>query len=321
MNGRTACTALALFAIAATPVVAAEPTEPKSKRRASRKPDARTLAWMRALKKTSGAKQRKGVKPLPPCQGLELPRRSGALPWKVGEELGFEITSSGMLVGRLDAKVGKPRRWRGKDAWAFFGRARTNLFISSIKRFEGRYMALSDPETMLPYAVRTESLYGDDPRNEKVLFSDDRQSVSADFFKYGKTRSREYERNIALQDVLTMLYYARSHEYPQRDQTVCQEVFANTRLWRMEATVRGQETVSTPGGKKTATKVEIVFQKVLHKDLPTNAQRRIELDLLLSTDRSRVPLGFTLRTQKVDADVKLVRWKADASPDETTWSL
>src|SRR5207244_2201916 len=128
----------------------------------------------------------------PYCGGIKLAARPGAEPFAPGEELAYEITVAGVYVGRMETKVGKPRVVDGHKAISLFGRARTNAFASTFKKFAGRYMTLVDPEKLAPIGMRFDSTYGDDPRWEKVRFTDDNKKVTGSFIYEGKEGTRSY---------------------------------------------------------------------------------------------------------------------------------
>ena len=116
-----------------------------------------------------------------PCAGLwNLPRLSHRT-FKVGEELGYELSVAGAYVGRFETKVGRPRRVNGKRVLPLFGRARTTGFASSFRPFVGRYMAMAEPDRLAPVGIRVESTYDKDERWERVNFDRGGKAVRADF--------------------------------------------------------------------------------------------------------------------------------------------
>jgi uncharacterized protein DUF3108 len=244
----------------------------------------------------------------PFCGGIKLAARPGREPFATGEELAYEITVAGVYVGRMETKVGRPRSIEGHKALSFFGRARTNAFASTFKKFAGRYMTLVDPGRLTPIGMRVDSTYGDDPRWEKVHFSGDNQKVTGSFSYEGKEGVRSYELPEPLMDVLAMLYFARTRELPVGSES-CQHVFGARWLWTMRARVRGPATVDTPAGKKEATMVTTMFQRSPHPDLnPHQRDQKFEMDVYFAKDATQVPLQFTIRISDVTAIGKLVRW-------------
>ncbi|MCK6552436.1 DUF3108 domain-containing protein [Myxococcota bacterium] len=320
---------VALF-VAASPLVSgdahAEPARPAPQRPT---PEARAVKpRLSLLEKKQLLEQRQAKRaaakteaPKPArCDGITLPTRPGALPFAPGEELAYEISVAGLSVGRFETKVGKPRTVDGKSVISLFGRARTNSILATFQRFEGRYMTLVDPATMRPIGLKVESTYGDDPRWERARFTDGDKKLAASFLMQGRESERSYARDVPLTDVLTMLYFARTRAIPGQVKA-CQEVFGQRWLWRMEAEIAGTERVDTPVGPKDATVVRTSFVRSEHPDLSAAGRKqRIEMDVFLAKDASQAPLAFTIRTEKITADVKLVRWSLKASDDDT-WEL
>ena len=205
------------------------------------------------------------------CRGPDLPRAAGPLPWQVGEELSYKLSVSGIYVGRMDMKVGKPRRVDGKPVLTLFGRARTNSFAAKFKTFLGRYMSFIGPKSLKPVAVRVESRYGEDDRWERVRFTGP-HSLTSEFRFKGHQRKRSYARRQApLYDLLSILYYGRTRAL-QPGLTGCQEVYLDRRLWRMDSEVRGLETIMTPAGRKQVFAVVSRFERLPHRDFDPSAR-------------------------------------------------
>jgi hypothetical protein len=252
------------------------------------------------------------------CPGVTLPAKKGAPAFSPGEELAYELTVAGMYVGRFETKVGKTRTIDGKKWASFFGRARTNAFASTFKKFSGRYMTLAEPGSLMPAGLRVEASYGDDPRWEKAEFSDKQTKLVAKFLYQGKEGTRVYDKDDPLTDVLTMLYYARTRELIPGTES-CQEVFGARWLWRLDAKVIGETTVDTPVGKKKAMQVTTRFTRSYHPDVRPN-QPKFEMDIYFAQDQSQAPLKLEIRYDKVTAEGRLVRWSLE-DHGEADWEL
>ncbi|MBI4817006.1 MAG: DUF3108 domain-containing protein [Deltaproteobacteria bacterium] len=281
---------------------------------------------MRAPKRTTVALARVTTKPAIAartdlCQGLALPKRNGPMAFGPGEEMSFDFHAAGLFVGRMDIKVGAPRATDGRQVLPLFGRARTTMFTASIQKFEGRYLSLIDARSLEPLGIRTESIYGSEPRAEQVSLSADRRSAKIKFQAGKAEGTRDYgQRDGALFDVLGLLYYARSIELPPNTK-VCQEVVGDRRLWRMEGNILGVERIDTPAGKKDAVHVKLRFDRVAHPDFDNTKRPWIEIDLFLSNDVHRAPLAFTVANDKVTARAELVGWSTKGTTPDDDWKL
>lgn len=253
------------------------------------------------------------------CDGITLPERHGDFAFKPGEELAYELTVAGVSIGRFETKVGRPRTVDGRQALSLFGRARTNSFASTFKRFAGRYMTLVDPGSLRPLGVRAESTYGDDRRWERTRFSNGHRSVTSSFLYQGKEGQRSYDGGDPVTDILTMLYFARTREL-EMGAEVCQEVFGGRWLWRMDARVRGVALVATPAGEKEAIWVSTTFRRSPHPDVKPGLLQPIEMDVYFAKDSTQAPLAFLVRQDKVAAEGKLVSWSLE-SGDERAWEF
>jgi hypothetical protein len=257
----------------------------------------------------------------PACAGMErLPHRTEN-PFKPGEELAYELSVGAAFVGRLEMKIGEPRQAQGKTVIPLFGRARTNGFVSTFEPFEGRYMSLVDPVTLVPIGVRVESTYGGDPRWEKIRFHEDHRKVTADFLLQGQELSRTYAGEHDLTDILTMVYAARRVNLTVGMQG-CQDVFGARRLWRMAARVDRVVEIDTIAGKRSAYEVKTSFARLPTPGLDNRNPPKVEIDVFLSKDESQAPLSFAIRQGPITADAKLVRWSLSGTPSKDEgWSF
>lgn len=255
----------------------------------------------------------------PACDGVNP--TSVVIPFRPGEELSYDILVSGLYVGRLETKVGRPRTVAGKPALTLFGRAFSSVVVSGLQKFEGRYMALSDPGTLRPYGVRVESTYGKDPRRESARFAEDQRSLEMDYLHMGHEGQYRYARESQLYDALSVLFLARS--LPLRTGfSACQEVYSSRRLWRMEAKVAGTKTISTPGGDKPVDVIELRIVRMVdeqqHGRLP---ELIVDGEVFLSKDRTRTPLAFELRSRLGNARAELRRWVIEGDAHDPEWAL
>ncbi len=256
----------------------------------------------------------------PSCAGMDkLPLRNQS-PFKVGEELAYELTVGAAFVGRLEIKIGEPRQIQGRTVIPLFGRARTNGFVSTFESFEGRYMSLVDPVSLAPVGVRVESTYGGDPRWEKIRFYENGRKVTADFLLQGQELSRTYVGEHDLTDILTMVYAARRVDL-EVGMKGCQDVFGARRLWRMDASVNRVVEIETMGGKRSAYEVNTVFDRRPTVGLDNQNPPKVEIDVFLANDDTQAPLQFTIRQGPVTAEAKLVRWSLTGSSKEGDWSF
>lgn len=235
--------------------------------------------------------------------------------------MSFEFRAAGLFIGRMEVKAGTPRKSDGRAILPLFGRARTTMFTGSIQKFEGRYLSLVDATTLEPVGLRTESVYGAEPRAEQIKLTPDRRQADIKF-QAGKTEGkRDYGRREAgLFDVLGLLYYARSLELPVGAK-VCQEVLGDRRLWRMEGSILGIEKIDTAAGKKESLHVKLRFDRVAHRDFDNSKRPWIEIELFLSNDAHRAPLTFTVSNDKVSATAELVAWSTKGTSSEDAWKL
>jgi len=256
------------------------------------------------------------------CDGVTIPAHAGGLPFGVGEELGYDLTFHGVRVGKLEMKVGKPRKVAGRRVMTLFGRARTNTLVAQYQPFAGRYMSFIDPSSLHPVAVQVESTYGEDRRWERAMFAKDVLGLETDFRLKGRALKRSYRpREAQLFDLLTLLYYARTRAISP-GAAVCNEIYAARRLWRMDAKVVGHETLSTPVGDKRVFVVDTSFDRVPHKDFdPRRRRPHIDVRVYFADDETRAPLAFEVDNGQIKGRGDLVRWSIRGSTGDNEWEF
>ncbi len=256
-----------------------------------------------------------------PCDGIALSPGARA-PFAPGEELVYDLSVGGLYLGKVELKAGRPRSVDGRRAESFFGRARTSGFASALKSFAGRYMSVVEPGQYRPLELRSEATYGEDPRHEIARFSGDHRAFSTSYRMNGKNADRSYSRAAPVYDMLTLLYHSRRLPLTT-GMKLCQEVYADKRLWRAEAEVKGIETMSTPVGERPVLKVSSRWVRVAHPDFdPKKEAPWFEVDIYYTHDAYRAPVAFVASTKDFTARGDLVRWAtADRDADASSWTF
>lgn len=256
------------------------------------------------------------------CPGVRIEARPGSLPFAPGEELSYELKIGGMYVGRLDTKVGKPRRVDGQDVLTLFGRARTNGLAAQLQPFLGRYMSFIDRDTLRPIAVRVQSKYGEDQRWEKASFEPTQAAVKTDFLIKGREGKRAYQKREApMFDLLSILYYARTRMLT-KGTSACQEVYLDRRVWRMDSEVVGTSSVMTPAGSRPVYVLKAAFDRVPHPDFnPKNKRPHIDVKIFLSTRPGYVPLAFEVDNGRVKGVGHLTSWSIRGRDSDDAWEF
>ncbi len=252
------------------------------------------------------------------CDGVwNLPRLK-TLPFEVGEELSYDLSTAGAFIGRFETKVGRPRTVQGRRVYPLFGRARTTGFARAFRPFIGRYMAMADMKDLAPIGVRVEAKYDKDQRWERVRFADEGRSLQADFTLRGREIHRDYTSNHRMTDLLSVLYLAR-HVDVTDGLTACQHVFGSRRLWRMSARVAGTDTLSTPAGRMEAWKVQLSFDRMPTPGLRNKNRPHYDMQVYLAKDDFRTPLAFVVDYKGLTARGDLRRWSLTGKSKDRAW--
>lgn len=240
-----------------------------------------------------------------PCSGvLTLDNQAITQP-NFGELLEYKLTLGGVYLGRMELSVGKPRKVEGQVAIPLAGRMKTNGFVSAIRPIEGRYMAMVDPGTLAPFGVRVESKIGDDPRWERISFSQQGRRIDTKYLYRGMEKHRAYGSAHPIIEGLSLLQIARRVRL-EKGLKGCQDIFSTRRMWRVRAEVLGTELVDTPVGQKKAYRVRA---KLTQRFYPKNRRAPfVDVDILIGDLPGRPPLAFEMRDRKVSGKADLIRW-------------
>lgn len=237
------------------------------------------------------------------CGGVLGLEAAPATP-RSGERLEYELRFEGAYMGRLELTVGEPRSLGGALALPLFGRLRTSSMVAAIKAVEGRYMAMVDPATLMPFGVKVEALVGEDDRWEDVRFLERGREAETRFLFRGKESRRRYGASHPMLEGLSLLHFARRVPL-EPGLSACQDILSTRRVWRVRAEVLGRETVQTPVGPKPAYRVRTAFTR-----RERGAKRpTLAMDILLGDMPGRPPLAFEMRQKRFSGKASLVRWK------------
>jgi hypothetical protein len=284
---------------------------PAAEAKTSSKPSIKSRVKVRNKKKPA---------PRPPCPGVALPLRKDHSALTPGEELSYDITVAGLYIGKVDIKVGQPQAFHGKKVVPLFGRARTASFASVFEKFVGRTMSMVDLETFRPSELRVQSVYGDDIRRETVRF-DQKKNALATEYRYKKKRStRHYgNRDGQLMDLLSTVHYARLLDI-SKGATACQEIYLDRRLWRMDAHVRGVETIDTIAGDKQAMALVVKLDRMPHKDFdPKRPRPWLKGVFYYAMNKERTLLAFDLENRFAKGKGVLTRWVTKSDRTDASW--
>jgi hypothetical protein len=225
-----------------------------------------------------------------------------------GESMAYEVRLAGMLAGEAQLAVGEIGNINGRRALVVMSRAATAGAAALIKRITDEATTVIDAETGRPISLET-----------VVDIAGKRTFASATFA--GRFANVTYRREDeaaphatkidfgteALHDTHTAMAALRGwRAVPGTQRTVY--VVGGRRLWRIDVTYAGGETIGTPVGNRRA---------VIYDGSSYRAKRDLSIEsskparsfrVWLSDDGDRVPLKVTARTELGDVVMDLTEY-------------
>lgn len=201
-------------------------------------------------------------------------------PFSPGELLEYDIDALGAKAGSMVMRVLPPR----PDGHLTIEiSVETNAFFSKVRRVKGTGTSTLDPKTLRPLHYLEDSRENDLHRVADVTFLKGHVAKLTSTIQ-GETTSVELKWGNDIADLTGALFLLRS--LPLRaGQSLCFDVYAIRRIWRVWGKVLPREHVSLPLGEFEAWHLAGDAARLDSPD-----QRR-EIHVWVSDDARRLPLG------------------------------
>lgn len=263
----------------------------------------RALALALALAACGGIE----AHPVAPAAAVMAPAQKelGLYP---GETMAFEVKLAGVLVGEAQLAVGEPGLVDGKTAVVVRSRAATAGAAALLKRISDEATSLIDTATGAPISVDTEVWNGE-------------RHITAHSTFQGTTAKIRYQRNDAkpidlvvdfktnqLHDSHTAMAQVRSWRGAAGDRRTLY-VVGGRRMWRVDVTYVGADTIGTELGNRKAIVFEGISYKV-RKNLAVDEKAPSRtFRVWLSDDADRVPLRVAAKTELGEVEMTLTDYQ------------
>lgn len=232
----------------------------------------------------AAARARRAAQSFPKCTPLPA---AGEAPWQPGERLAYDIDVMGAHAGKLALHAFPPLGSGNSLEHPLQALAASNSFFSKIRHVRGRSSSYVRGRDMHPRRYSEETSEGGVQRSAEVVFQRRDQgggTVTVDWVRNERKGKERFSFGANAFDSLSAAYYLRSMPL-EAGQSLCFDVYAIRKLWRVTGTVKGIETVRVPAGVFQAYHLE---GKAVRMDKPS-AER--ELHIWISADEKRLPLA------------------------------
>lgn len=225
-----------------------------------------------------------------------------------GESMSFEVHLAGVLAGEAQLAVGEIGEVNGKQAIVVRSRAATAGAAALIKKISDEATTVIDVETGRPLSLETVVEQGDKKITASATFTGSIAVVT--YKKPGDTESKAVTLNFGaatVHDAHTAMAQLRGWK-GTKGQTRTVYVVGGRRLWRIDLTFAGEETIGSALGNRRA----VVFEGKSYR-----ARTNLTIDgnkpartfkVWLSDDADRVPLRVTAATELGDIVMDLLEY-------------
>lgn len=224
-----------------------------------------------------------------------------------GEELSFEIRIGGILAGEAQLAVGEIGMIEGHRRVKIHSRAATAGAVAVVKHVVDEATTELDLETGQPVNFQTHVENGDKITTSVGKFIGKRAEIEYSRVDAG-TGPVKYIIDFGTEEIhdahSAMAAIRGWHAPVGATRTVF--VLGGKRLWKVETTIAGTETIGTEMGNRPVVKLTgIAYRARPNKQIDLKAPKR-EFTVYLSDDADRVPLRVVGQTELGDVVMELV---------------
>ena len=225
-----------------------------------------------------------------------------------GESMAFEVRLGGVLAGEAALAVGELGEFEGKKAVVVKSRANTAGAAALIKRIVDEATTVIDMESGRPLQLETYVEQGTRKTTAQARFTGTIADVT--YKRSDDPTPHNYKINFGTQtvhDTHSAMAQVRGWR-PTLGTTRSVFVVGGRRLWRVDVTFQGTETIGSAVGNRRAIKFEgASFRARPNFTVETNTPMRT-FTVWLSDDADRVPLRVLAKTELGDITVDLIEY-------------
>jgi len=165
----------------------------------------------------------------------------------VGERLEFEISYGPINAGSAVMEVKEVVPMNGRDSYRVISTAQSNRFFSAIYRVEDRVESFIDIQGLFPWKFQQKLQEGKHRANRWAVYDQINHTVS--------TNRGDLDTPPYVQDVLSILYYARTQEMAVGE-TLYVDSHSGRKVYPLAVKILSRERVEVPAGTFNCLVVE-----------------------------------------------------------------
>jgi hypothetical protein len=241
---------------------------------------------------------------LPPAPPAKPSAPAGAVGLNPGETMAFEVRLAGILAGEAQLAVGELGDYEGHPAVVVKSRAATAGAAALLKHIVDEATTVIDMQSGRPLALQTLVEQGDSKTTATAKFTAnvaDITYVRSDEKQPHKIRidfgtSAAAAQGVTVHDAHSAMAQLRGwRAAPGTTRTVF--VVGGRRLWRIDVTYAGQDTIGSAIGNRRAIRYTGESYRARRDFAPETSRPSRTFTVWLSDDADRVPLKVTAKTE------------------------
>jgi hypothetical protein len=233
----------------------------------------------------------------PPAAPKSRPAPSVEIGLNPGESMAFEVRLAGMLAGEAQLAVGELGTYEGRPAVVVKSHAATAGAVALIKHVVDDATTVVDMESGLPLALETMVEQGDTKTTATARFTGSRADVT--YVRSDEKAPRTIKLdfgNITVHDSHTAMAALRGWR-ATTGTTRTVYIVGGRRLWRVDVTYAGSDTIASPIGNRRAIRFTGQAFRTNKELGPESGKPTRTFSVWLSDDADRVPLKVAASTE------------------------
>ncbi|HET7502289.1 MAG TPA: DUF3108 domain-containing protein [Kofleriaceae bacterium] len=244
----------------------------------------------------------------PPAGAAAKPAPAGEVGLNPGETMAFEVRLAGILAGEAQLAVGQLGDFEGHRAVVVKSRAQTAGAAALLKHIVDEATTVVDMDTGRPLSVETYVEQGDAKTTASARFTGNIAEITY-------RRSEEKDPHVIkvdfgkvdVHDAHSAMAQVRGwRATPGATRSVL--VVGGRRLWRVDVTYVGEDTIGSAIGNRRAIHFTGASYRTRRDLTPESDRPTRTFSVWLSDDADRVPLKVTARTELGDIVMDLTEY-------------
>jgi Protein of unknown function (DUF3108) len=234
---------------------------------------------------------------------------SGELGLHPGESMAFEVKLGGLAVGEAALAVGELGDFEGHAALTVVSKIGTTGAARLLKAIDDESTTVIDAATGKPLRLSTHVLMGGRETFSTAVFSPGKVRIDSRRAKDAPPRTSLFSfGDLPAHDAHSAMAHVRGWRLAAGDKRTVWLV-GGRRMWRVDMTAMGGDTVGTAEGNRDAARLDGVAYRVKPDQTLDESRPPRRFSVWLSADADRVPLRVTAITELGDVEITLVDYQ------------